>query len=66
MKLRLTSDGLVDVDYTGIRLTSGGLVKGSPTSTEESTDVFFQNTLHKIESGMVAQTASSLNGVLIT
>ena len=34
--------------------------------TEASTDVFFQNTLHKIESGMVAQTASSLNGVLIT
>ena len=64
-KLRLVGGELVDVDYTGIRLTSGGLVKGVP-STEESTDVFFQNTLHKIESGMVAQTASSLNGVLIT
>ena len=65
-KIRLTSSGLVDIDFTGIRLTSGGLIQGSPTITEESTDVFFQNTLHKIESGMVAQTASSLNGVLIT
>ena len=64
-KLRLTADGLVDIDFTGLRLTSGGLVKGSPTA-EASTDVFFQNTLHKIESGMVAQTATTLNGVLIT
>ena len=29
-KLRLLEDGLVDVDFTGIRLTSSGLVKGSP------------------------------------
>ena len=29
-KIRLTSDGLIDVDFTGIRLTSCGLVKGSP------------------------------------
>ena len=36
------------------------------TTAESGSDVFFQNTLHKIESGMVAQTASSLNGVLIT
>ena len=30
MKLRLTSKGVVDVDYSGIRLTSGGMVVGSP------------------------------------
>lgn len=30
-KLRLTSSGIVDIDFTGSRLTSGGLVQGSPT-----------------------------------
>ena len=65
-KLRLVGGELVDVDFTGIRLTSGGLVKGSPSgAAPPDTDVFFQNTLHKIESGMVAQTASSLNGVIV-
>ena len=29
-KYRLTSDGLVDVDFSDQRLTSGGLVEGSP------------------------------------
>ena len=65
-KIRLTSDGLVDVDYTGIRLTSGGLVKGSASGTPPVDDVLFQNMLHQIDSGLITQTASGLNGVLVT
>ena len=45
-KYRLTSDGLVDIDFTTIRLTSGGLVQGSPTSTPPPTFIppsIFQN-----------------------
>lgn len=36
MKLRLTSSGLVDIDFDGTRLTSGGLVQGSQTSSGPS------------------------------
>lgn len=31
-KIRLTPSGLVDIDFTGIKLTSEGLVTGSPTA----------------------------------
>ena len=65
MKLRLTSKGIVDVDYSGIRLTSGGMVVGSASVTPTD-DVLFQNMLHPIESGLITQTASGLNGVLVT
>ena len=40
---RLTSNGLVRIEYTGIRLTSGGLVKGDAGGVppEPSDDLHF-------------------------
>ena len=62
---RLTSSGIVCLDYEGNRLTSGGIVKGIATAAGD-TDVLFQNMFHQIDSGLITQTASGLNGVLIT
>ena len=44
----------------------GSFVGGPPTEEAAgATEVIFQNQLHQIQDGIVAQTASGLNGVLV-
>ena len=60
-KLRLTSKGIVDVDYSGIRLTSGGMVVGSPIVT--AINPIAVDDVYNVTAGQLL-TVDVLNGIL--